>query len=97
MRTCYGRNDPRWDCDEWLSKTPSVCDLPSRSSGKPSVRSRTRNKNEIIKGPVKTGDRGGRYFEIIETTNGKVACTVRVYLPSSKCKGCVARRKRNVK
>ncbi len=79
MRLCYSQRRKGWDCDKWLAETPSVCNLPERSSG---AKSKTRGvkKGELVKGPIKTGSRGGRYFEILEKRNGKVTCITKVYL-----------------
>jgi len=55
MRLCYsllakGKNGS-WDCDEWLRKTKSL------DGKKLSARKRRRSA-------IKTGPRGGKYFEV---------------------------------
>lgn len=82
MRTCYGKNDPRWDCDEWLGKTKSVCCLPEKK-GLP-VKSRCMKDGERIVGKVQTGPRGGKFFTIKETDRRGIVCEVKVYLPQGK-------------
>lgn len=77
LRTCYSKHDKRWDCDEWLKETPSLCNLPERSGM--TKKSRTKKRGEIIKGPLKVGPRGGKYFEIVEYA-GKEKCLVKVYV-----------------
>jgi hypothetical protein len=78
MRTCYNKNDKRWDCDEFLRATPSVCCLPERI-GSP-ARSRCMRKGERVKGKIQTGPRGGRFFTITEKDKQGTVCTIKVYL-----------------
>jgi len=78
LLACYKRGDPAWNCDEFLEKTPSVCCLPYKKGG--NVKSRCMKSGERIKGPIKTGARGGRYFEIKEKDSKGVVCTVKVYV-----------------
>lgn len=76
LRTCYGggiKKMNKKDCDKWLKETKSVCCLPERV-GLPSS-TRCQRKEERVKGKVKTGPRGGKYFEIKEGD-----CKVKVYL-----------------
>lgn len=80
LRTCYGRRRKGWDCDEWLSKTPSVCCLPEKVGESPS-RSRCMRKGERIIGKVQTGARGGRYFTIEEKDARGSVCIMKVYIP----------------
>lgn len=79
LRTCYGKNDPRWDCDKWLKETKSVCSLPEKKK-KGKIQSRRIRKNEIVKGPLMIGPRGGRYFIITEKSRGKIKCRIKVYV-----------------
>lgn len=78
LRTCYGKNKKDWDCDEFLNETKSICSLPEKKGRK--VRSRAKRKGEKIKGKVKTGPRGGRYFIIKEKDSKGIICTVKVYV-----------------
>jgi len=79
LRTCYGRRQKGWNCDEFLQKTPSVCCLPEKV-GMP-IKTRCMRKGERIVGKVQTGARGGKYFLIEEKdVHGKV-CTIKVYVP----------------
>jgi len=78
LQACYKRGDPRWNCDEFLAHTSSVCCLPYKKNG--TVHSRCMRAGERIKGPVKTGARGGKYFEITEKDKNGVVCAVKVYV-----------------
>lgn len=78
LRTCYGKHDSRWNCDEWLSKTDSVCCLPEKKGLK--VKCRPKKKNEIVKGPIKQGPKGGKYFEITEKNKNGTLCVVKIYI-----------------
>lgn len=78
LRTCYSARPKGWNCDAWLKETKSVCDLPEKV-GMP-MKFRSIRSGEITKGPIKTGPRGGRYFDITERSGRKVSCIVRVYL-----------------
>jgi len=78
LRTCYGKNEKNWNCDEFLKETKSICSLPEKKGGKP--KSRTKRKGEKIKGKVKTGPRGGKYFEITEKDSKGIICKVKVYV-----------------
>lgn len=76
LRTCYAGRLPGFStqkCDEWLKETPSVCCLPERVGME--TKTRCQRNGEKVKGKVKTGPRGGRYFEIKEGN-----CVVKVYL-----------------
>lgn len=84
LRTCYSTG--AWNCDKWLSETQNICDLPERSSSD-KISYRTIRKGEIIKGPIKKGPRGGKYFEIVEYQKGKVRCVIKVYT-KRKCGRC---------
>lgn len=79
LRTCYGVNDPRWNCDEWLKSTKSVCDLPEKVAKKKKTKRDT--NNIITKGQILKGPRGGKYFFITEKTrSGKIVCQLKVYV-----------------
>jgi len=78
LQTCYKRNDPKWKCDEFLKKTPSVCCLPYKKGSH--VKSRCMKSGERIKSPIFTGPRGGKYFEIKEKDADGVVCTIKVYI-----------------
>lgn len=78
LLTCYGTRPKGWDCDEWLDATKSVCCLPYKKGG--SVRSRCMRDGERIKGPVRTGARGGKYFTLSERDSHGHVCTIKVYL-----------------
>ncbi len=83
IRTCYSGKFPGWNCDEWLLHTPSVCCLPEkigRSRGRSQGRSRCLRKGEKIKGKVKVGPRGGKYFMITEKDSKGVICEIKVYV-----------------
>lgn len=90
LRTCYGRQTQQkktngkkgWNCKQWLSDTNSVCCLPE-IKGMP-VKSRCMRSGERIVGPIKTGSRGGKYFEITEKDNKGTICTVKIYIPKSR-------------
>ena len=72
LRACYKTRGfgHKVDCDEWLSKTESIECLPEKVAP---LKCRRKRKNEIIKGKVKTGPRGGKYFVIQEVgPRGKV-------------------------
>lgn len=74
MRTCYGLNTPKWDCNKWLQETPDIC-FTSKT------RSRPIQKYEKIVGPVQTGPRGGKFFIITQkNSKGKEICKVKIYL-----------------
>lgn len=77
LTTCYKKNDPRWNCDEFLKKTPSVSCLPYKKGGK--TPSRCIRQGERIVGKVKTGPRGGKYFEIKEKDNRGNVVVTKVY------------------
>lgn len=63
LRTCYSKKargtstKGGWNCDEFLSKTPSVCCLPEKK-GYPTKR-RCMKNGEMVVGKVQTGPRGG--------------------------------------
>lgn len=80
LRTCYGTQDERWNCDVALEETPSVCCLAEKSD-KP-MKCRSMRKGERVVGPVVTGSRGGRYFII---TEGE--CEIKIYLPKGMKEG----------
>lgn len=82
LGACYKKHDTRWNCDEWLEKTPSVCALPYRKG----IQTKSRNirVGERIIGKVQTGSRGGRFFTITEKDNKGVICVIKVYLPKNK-------------
>lgn len=90
ISTCYGKQDSRWNCGQWLRETPSVCCLPYKTGGE--IKSRCLRKGERIIGKIQTGSRGGRYFTITEKEYGRngnkkrstTLCTVKVYLPRKK-------------
>lgn len=76
LRTCYGKNQKNWDCDEFLKETKSICSLPEKKRGK----RKSKRKGEKIKSKIKTGPRGGRYFELKEKDSKGIICTVKVYV-----------------
>jgi hypothetical protein len=84
LRTCYGKNNKSdqstWNCDEFLKKTESVCCLPEK---KGTSRSKTRcmKKGERVKGSIKIGPKGGKFFIIEEKDKKGKVCTMKVYLP----------------
>jgi hypothetical protein len=78
LQACYRRKDKRWNCNEWLKETPSVCCLPYQKGG--TVRSRCIRKGERIKGPVQVGPRGGKYFVITEKDKKGNVCEIKVYV-----------------
>lgn len=78
LQTCYKKNDPRWNCDEFLKKTPSVCCLPNKKGGH--IHSRCMKNGERIKGSVIVGPKGGKYFELKEKDKSGVVCVVKVYI-----------------
>jgi len=80
MRTCYGKGDPRWDCDKFLKETKQLCCLPERKGGPRPTTCRTKRKGEVVKGKVMTGPRGGRYFMVKEKDSKGKICEVKVYL-----------------
>ena len=86
LRLSYSKHNPRWNSDEWLSKTPSVCCLPERKNSTPRSKARCRKVGERIKGPIQTGPRGGKYFTITEKDSKGVICEVKVYLSGSSRK-----------
>ena len=80
MRTCYGKNDSRWDCNKWLKETPDICSL-SEHGKKGKMSSRKIKVNEKIVGEVQTGPRGGKFFIITQKdAKGKEMCKVKIYL-----------------
>lgn len=79
LRTCYSRNYSKWDCDKWLRHTPSICSLPQRKEMR--MKSRRLRQGEKIKGQIKTGPRGGKFFLITEKSkSGKIKCQIKVYI-----------------
>lgn len=68
---CYKKNSPKWNCNEWASKT-KWCKIPNRARESPH-----RNGGNCVgkKCLVKIGPRGGRY---IECKDGH-----KVYLPKN--------------
>lgn len=46
MRACFARNDPAWDCREWLSETPNPGRLPEKVSRKQKSRSQAEEQAE---------------------------------------------------
>lgn len=85
MRNCYalrarGRAGS-WDCDKWLDETPQPQCLPEHKGGQ--RKCRPIRKGESVKGPVQTGAKGGKFFEVAGT---------KVYLPRGK-RGAGKRRK----
>jgi len=78
LQTCYNKKDKKWDCDEFLKKTPSVCCLPFRKGGH--VKSRCMKDGERVVGKIQTGPRGGKFFIITEKDKKGVVCTVKVYV-----------------
>jgi hypothetical protein len=82
MQFCYRTH--RFDCKKWLEHTDSVCCLPYKVGSH--HRKRCIKPNERIIGPIMTGSKGGRYFEITEkaTKPPYESCTVRVYLGRKK-------------
>jgi len=84
IQTCYSRKPKGWNCDEWLIKTPDICNLPYKKSKSknPPTKSRKIKKGEIIKGKIQTGPRGGKYFIIKQyhPNSKKVKCTIKVYV-----------------
>jgi len=76
LRTCYGKQDERWNCDSNLDETPSVCCLAEKSDQP--MKCRSMRKGERVVGPVITGSRGGRYFIITEGD-----CEIKIYLPKN--------------
>ena len=81
LRTCYGKNDPRWNCKEFLNATPSVCCLPEKTNETPKCRYA---KKDIVRktSKVQTGPRGGKYVIITEKNKKtkKVICKKKVYV-----------------
>lgn len=84
LRTCYSTHKKGWNCKEWLSKTENICCLPEKKGSQISNKCRPVRKDERVVGSVKTGARGGKYFEIIEKNKGKVICVTKVYLSRKK-------------
>jgi hypothetical protein len=82
LRTCYGKRDPRWNCDKWLKETPSVCCLPEKKGRR--IKHRCLRSGERIKSIVQTGPRGGKFFTIKEKDDKGEICTVKVYLPRKR-------------
>jgi hypothetical protein len=78
LRLCYNKKDPRWNCDEWLKKTDSLCCLPEKL-GYP-TKCRTVKKGEKIKGSIQTGPRGGKFFVITEKDKKGVLCEIKFYI-----------------
>jgi hypothetical protein len=78
LRTCFSKNDPRWNCKEWLKETPSICRLPEKKGL--SIRCRGCRKGEKVIGPIQTGPRGGRFFIIEEKDRKGKICEVKVYI-----------------
>ena len=69
----------KWDCDEWLKETDSVCALPEKK-GLP-VKKRNAKVGERIVGKLQKGPRGGKFFLITEKNKrGKEICVVKVYV-----------------
>lgn len=101
LRTCYSKKargkgtSSVWNCDEFLSKTPSVCCLPEKKGYPVTLKgASTKHTSEFVKnkrrcmkngerivGKVQTGPRGGKYFEIKEKDSKGIVCIVKVYLP----------------
>jgi hypothetical protein len=83
LRTCYSQRGKsrttKWDCNEFLKKTPSVCCLPEKKGTL--VRSRCMRNGERIVGKIQTGSRGGRFFTITERDSKGTVCVVKVYVP----------------
>ena len=91
MRTCYGKQDPKWNCTRWTSETPSLCNLPNHNNNDndndndyPAVKSRSLKDNEKIIGPIRVGPRGGRYFIINEVSSEGESCQMKVYIPRGR-------------
>jgi len=80
LRTCYGKHDKNWNCDEWLRKTPNVCCLPEKKGYPTPTKCRKIKKNERIVGKLQIGPRGGRFFMITEKDGNKKICDVKVYV-----------------
>lgn len=78
LRVCFNRHDPRWNCQEWLDKTDSVCCLPEKKGYR--AKCRPQKKREKIKGPIKYGPRGGKFFTIKEKDEKGKWCEVKVYI-----------------
>lgn len=77
MRTCYARRSKKWDCDKWLDETKDVKCLPERKGSKPKAKC-IRSRAKVSKSRLKTGPRGGKYYEIKQ---GKTV--VKVYVRRS--------------
>lgn len=69
LQTCYSKQlsarakgkETRWDCDEWLKKSPRCLPTTESSSSK---QCRTMRKGEKVRSPVYEGSRGGLYFYV---------------------------------
>lgn len=79
LRTCFAGRMPGVNCKEWLSKTPDIGCLPEKTNYPPPRKCRMKRKNEPVIGKIKTGPRGGKYFDIQQ--NGD---KIRVYIPRKK-------------
>ncbi len=80
LQTCFGRQLTaeakgktwKWNCQEFLAKTPSPGCLPTKKGSKVSSQCRKLKVGEAIISPVYKGTRGGYYF---------YAGNVKVYVP----------------
>ena len=78
LRTCYGKNDTNWNCDEWLKETPSVCSLRNKKGAPQHIV----GKITRYVSPIQEGTKGGKYFTVTEKdVNGKIVCIKKIYVP----------------
>uniref|UniRef100_A0A6C0M1I9 Uncharacterized protein n=1 Tax=viral metagenome TaxID=1070528 RepID=A0A6C0M1I9_9ZZZZ len=61
LRACYAKHNKGWNCDEWLAETKNVSCLPERKGMKPRAKC---SRGKVTKSRLKTGPRGGKYYEI---------------------------------